>query len=239
MYLIRVTKKNSLIGFIFIIACLIFFACKKNDSNDLEAFVPNKYSSATEILKSLDKSELKQLIANKDEAAVDKVMGSLAKNIVAYLHDKYNLDLRRDLNEDKRSILVLGVFYAAKESSLTSLHYDKNNSQSPINTLNPDDSTNSPIDSSILIHPALGYSSDIGDPNFSVEMASNPTFDCFLTVVSGIIGIRDIQSLYKDFVAGVGAETIIASMRLMFKRVATVFTIAVAVYETGECLGWW
>lgn len=70
-------------------------------------------------------------------------------------------------------------------------------------------------------------------------LARNDSFDCFIGGVTGILGLRDITSIYNDFVRGVSARTIATTLRFMMRRVATAFTVAVTIIEVGDCLGWW
>jgi hypothetical protein len=63
--------------------------------------------------------------------------------------------------------------------------------------------------------------------------------DCFLSSVSGVLGILEARALYMQFTNGVGAETIIAAVKLIGKRVGSAISIVFAVYELGLCIGWW
>lgn len=63
--------------------------------------------------------------------------------------------------------------------------------------------------------------------------------NCFLTAVGSIIGIPQAKDIWRSILAGASEETIIASVKLIGRRVATAITIVIAVYEIGECLEWW
>lgn len=62
---------------------------------------------------------------------------------------------------------------------------------------------------------------------------------CFFAAIGGVLGIRDARDLWKACLEGASEQTLIASIKLMGKRVAGVLTLAIAVYEVGECLDWW
>lgn len=74
---------------------------------------------------------------------------------------------------------------------------------------------------------------------YKKKINKQPELDCFISVVGGIIGIADARALYLSFSEGVAAETIIAAVKLIGKRVAASITIVFAVYELGECMEWW
>ena len=77
-----------------------------------------------------------------------------------------------------------------------------------------------------------------GGCSTAMARAANP-MDCFLAALGGIAGINDIRALYADFTHGVSARTIIGAVKQMGKRVFWAVTIVVAVYELGDCIGWW
>lgn len=54
-----------------------------------------------------------------------------------------------------------------------------------------------------------------------------------------MIGANDVAALVNSFRNGVSATTLMATAKVMLKRVATAITIAVAVYQLGDCLGFW
>lgn len=62
---------------------------------------------------------------------------------------------------------------------------------------------------------------------------------CFVGAVNGLIGLRDVVSLYNEFKAGASAKTILRGLKVALGRVATVFTIVTSVLGLGSCLGWW
>lgn len=63
------------------------------------------------------------------------------------------------------------------------------------------------------------------------------SLDCFMTAVGSIIGLAGARSVYNSFMAGAATETIIGFLRVAAGRVATVFTVAWAVYEVADCMG--
>lgn len=70
------------------------------------------------------------------------------------------------------------------------------------------------------------------------EMAS-PGMDCFLTAVGTLIGITDAKNIWKSIVAGASEETAIAAVKLIGRRVGTIISVGIMVYEVGSCLDWW
>ncbi|MBN9299952.1 MAG: hypothetical protein J0I41_23320 [Filimonas sp.] len=79
----------------------------------------------------------------------------------------------------------------------------------------------------------------IGAESGSSSSGGGSSLDCFLTAVVALIGITDAQNIWKSIAAGAAEETVIASLKLMFKRVATVITAVVTIYQVGKCLNWW
>lgn len=72
-------------------------------------------------------------------------------------------------------------------------------------------------------------------------LSSNSNFaaplDCFLTAVSSIIGLTDARAVWNSIVAGgASVETAVAALKLIAKRVASVITVAIAVYSVIQCL---
>jgi hypothetical protein len=63
--------------------------------------------------------------------------------------------------------------------------------------------------------------------------------DCFMAALHSVMGIDDIRHLYADFMHGVSARTIIGAVKQMGKRVWWSVSIVIAVYDLGDCLGWW
>ena len=68
---------------------------------------------------------------------------------------------------------------------------------------------------------------------------SDENMDCFMTVVSDVIGISQAKAIWNSIVMGASEETVIAAVSLIGKRVAGILTVATMVYSTGSCLGWW
>lgn len=66
------------------------------------------------------------------------------------------------------------------------------------------------------------------------------TLHCFLVAVGSIIGLTEAGTIWNTLSHGVvSASTVIGAVKLIAKRVGTVITVAVAVYEVGECLNIW
>jgi hypothetical protein len=72
-----------------------------------------------------------------------------------------------------------------------------------------------------------------------VNIIEGGNLDCFISAVSGMIGIGEITALYNDFVRGVSARTVARALKFTLRRVATVVSVTFAIYEVGECLDWW
>lgn len=63
--------------------------------------------------------------------------------------------------------------------------------------------------------------------------------NCFIGAVNGIIGISDVVGLYNEFKNGASIKTVLRSLRVALRRVATVFVIVTSVYGLGSCMNWW
>ena len=70
----------------------------------------------------------------------------------------------------------------------------------------------------------------------SPTVAGGGPWECFIGALGGIIGLQEIGNLYHDYTHGVTPRTVFRTMRTMLRRVAGVFTIAMAVYELVSCL---
>lgn len=73
----------------------------------------------------------------------------------------------------------------------------------------------------------------------SIFYMPDNSFGCFRTIVSSIIGLTSAYAIYQKFVAGEAAATILATLKLALGRAATILTAAFAIYDFGECMGWW
>lgn len=62
---------------------------------------------------------------------------------------------------------------------------------------------------------------------------------CFWTAVGTIIGFTEAKSIWNAIVGGASEQTIIRTLKLMGKRVASAITLVITIKEVGECLGWW
>lgn len=65
------------------------------------------------------------------------------------------------------------------------------------------------------------------------------TLGCFIGAVEGILGIRDAKKIYYDFLNGATKATLVSTLKLMGRRVFWGIQIGYAIYQAGECLGWW
>ena len=76
----------------------------------------------------------------------------------------------------------------------------------------------------------LGGQTEINNNNFG---------DCLITTFMSIIGVKDVMGLVNDFKNGVSPNTILKTGKVMARRVATAFTVAIALVEFGDCMEWW
>lgn len=63
--------------------------------------------------------------------------------------------------------------------------------------------------------------------------------DCILSAVGGLIGVSDVISLVNSFKNGISATTLLGTAKVMLKRTAAAITVAIVIYQMGECFGWW
>lgn len=89
-----------------------------------------------------------------------------------------------------------------------------------------------------IIVMGMAYLEYEANPVGGVSVQSSEV-DCIITVVGSIIGVNDVMGIVNDFRNGVSATTLMGTARLALKRVATAITVAIAIYELGDCLDWW
>lgn len=68
---------------------------------------------------------------------------------------------------------------------------------------------------------------------------SSDPMGCFLTAIGSVIGITDARNIWRSIVAGASEQTAIAAVKVIAKRSAVVISAVFAIYEAGDCLGWW
>lgn len=74
------------------------------------------------------------------------------------------------------------------------------------------------------------------DPSSS----SSGNLSCFFTAVAGIMGIKDARSIWASIVSGsYNTGTVIDAIKLFGGRIGGVISVAFAIYQVGECFGWW
>lgn len=76
-------------------------------------------------------------------------------------------------------------------------------------------------------------------PDSLLNRPADLALGCLFSAVGALLSIHDLRSLYQDFVSGIGASTILSTMKLMLRRVATVWTVVTTVYSFGDCMDWW
>lgn len=158
-----------------------------------------------------DRFTIRNIVNSNDNIQAENYVRNLADQIAGYYYHVKNIDLRNDFSNDPEGVVLLGLFFAAKEF----------NDLYQLNTFSID-SKNKKIKSDIT-------------PNYIQE---NP-MECFVTAVSTIIGIGDARSLWRNILAGATEQTAIAALKLIARRTASGITIVLAIYGAGDCLGWW
>ena len=88
---------------------------------------------------------------------------------------------------------------------------------------------NAPVNDSIWLADDEGFS------HANLTQAES----CFYTAVGSVLGVTQIKGLIASLKAGAARPTIINSIKLMGKRVATAVTLVITIYQLGDCLEWW
>lgn len=177
------------------------YSCKKANAPDhwqaqIELVAPG---SATEIFKGLDAAKLKALTSSGNQLETQIMMTSVANKVATYFYTHFKRDVRKDFIDDPNRLVILGLFYAAKESR------------------------------DLAMQRAGG----------GLKLPNDSAFDCFLTAVGTVIGIFDVKNIWNSIVAGATEDTVIAALKLIGGRVASIITLGIMVYEVGNCLNWW
>lgn len=75
--------------------------------------------------------------------------------------------------------------------------------------------------------------------NGQVVPEGDATFSCFMSAVSGFLGLTTAKSLWTSITSGASEETVVAALRLIGGRIGTVVGVAIMVYQVGDCMDWW
>jgi hypothetical protein len=161
------------------------------------------------ILQSFNAEEIHQAIMSSNQQKIISTTIKHAGLISKYVKEVYNVDCSED-EDVPDATLVFGLFCYGKEKNLGQISDSESLSQG--RTAGGDVGT------------GLGG----GDP-----------LNCLIGAIGGIIGLGEIQVLYNDYVNGVSPTTVLKSLKVLVRRVASVFTIISAVYSFGDCLNWW
>jgi hypothetical protein len=77
---------------------------------------------------------------------------------------------------------------------------------------------------------------DIGVINESNVIDPDRAANCFISALSGLLGLEQINTLYHDFQNGVSFGTIKKTLKTMLRRVAWGITIGITVFELVLCI---
>lgn len=97
---------------------------------------------------------------------------------------------------------------------------------------------------SVVVAGLFYYGKELGIPDLEEYIPPSEeaavSFACFKAALGGMFSLPNIYAIYRDFVAGtVGPQTLIRTLRTMGKSIFYGFAIGYAIYELGDCLGWW
>jgi hypothetical protein len=168
-----------------------------------------KNPSIESVFRGFDAKAIHNAITANDARNLTSVITKHSSMLSTYIKQRYNVDCTED-EDVPEATMVFGLFYYGKEKN-------------------------------------LGEISDVDTPNqgrnagdeIGSELAAGDPFSCLLGALGSLGTFNEIKSLYNDFVHGVTPQTIIRSLKIMLKRVASVVTILIAVYGFGDCLNWW
>ncbi len=111
-------KKTIIFLFLLGVVCsTIFLACSKSNSENewVATFETNKYSTITDIFKSVNKAELINATSNNNLAKTNEITIALASKIASFVFEKYKMDVRKDFINDPQGVIILGLSLAARE----------------------------------------------------------------------------------------------------------------------------
>lgn len=93
-----------------------------------------------------------------------------------------------------------------------------------------------------LVYAFLDVSNEI-----DIEGLENPEYiaslndpeSCFYTALGSFMGVLEIKNIVRLFRAGATQATIVSTIKLSIRRVATIITAITTLYQLGDCLDWW
>lgn len=206
-------KIKNIFGLKSILTLLIFLvSCKKDfhNSNDLKSVDLNTHNNVADIFKPINPNDLQTIIKNQEAKNAELMLNKTANKLADYFFQKEGIDLKKEF-EGNNNLIIIFALLKAKQEQKSAQIIDKENF-----------SLNSSI---VNITPQDSISED--------------NMGCFMTAVGTIIGIADANAIWTSIAAGASSKSIIAALRLIGKRVAFAVTTAFAIYNVGECLGWW
>lgn len=73
------------------------------------------------------------------------------------------------------------------------------------------------------------------------RMAPDPggAWGCFMTAVSGFIGITQAKAIWAAFEAGATASGVISAVGLIARRTASAISVGLMILSVIDCLDWW
>ncbi|GEM_PF-4847686 len=69
-------------------------------------------------------------------------------------------------------------------------------------------------------------------------MSEDP-MNCFLTAVGTFLGITQAQQIWNSILAGAAEDTVIATLKMIGRRVGSIISVGIMIYSVGQCLDWW
>ncbi len=239
LYRVECTKqicmKKMILGLIVLVMCLSSFKANAlifEKTSDLSAYAKKNatsYESMIDIFKDIDSKKLKEVMDSKDEDMCKDYAKPLADRISAYMLSKYSVDLQKEIDGEINEIIAIGVMYIIIEDKTL---------WKPI--LDLDEMSFAPKDNNLQLN---SYGHIFNETNEYVHLnlyRSGMDVGCMLGVIAGIAGLSDVKGIIRNLELGaVSSATAWAAIRLIFKRVLTIFLVFEAVYGMGGCFGLW
>jgi len=140
--------------------------------------------------------------------------------------NKYEVDLKKETNGDIGEIVAIGMMYIIVEDKSL---------WKPILEIDETKIQEIPkIEDNFNSFEGVEPLNKINISSAGVDVG------CMFGVIAGIAGVTDIKGIIRNLELGaMPAATAWAAMRVIFKRVLTVFLVFEAVYGMGSCFGWW
>jgi hypothetical protein len=105
-------------GVITALLLIALFSCKKestvNRSPNAELSI-NKHSNASSIFLEINHISLKNAISAGNEDQIASIVNGVANNVANYFFDKYKIDVKSEFANNPEGLVLLGLYYAAKE----------------------------------------------------------------------------------------------------------------------------